>query len=184
MFAGDHETHLRCPACGKEEIRKLVSCASTFNGGFGGLCSGITSSRFSWANWKDPSGRLGRKRPVDGKQCRRWHTGDPPREELWSQHEKTRLPSGEELSGTIRSGIRRCEMDIRQAEGLLMKPERTMTNGIEETAHDAVSAPGAIFNQQGAEKLGLMKRFLKWLSRGADQNRASGTTCPTWRLKR
>jgi len=47
MFAGDDETHLRCPACGKKEIRKLVSCASTLSGGLGGLCSGGTSSRFS-----------------------------------------------------------------------------------------------------------------------------------------
>jgi hypothetical protein len=70
-------------------------------------------------------------------------------------------------------------MGIRQAEDLLMKPERTMTNGIEETAHDAVFASGAISHQQGAEKSGLMKRFLKWLSRGSDQNRMSGTTCPT-----
>ena len=47
VFAGDAEIRQRCPACGKEETRKLVSCASTLSGGPGGLCSGITSSRFS-----------------------------------------------------------------------------------------------------------------------------------------
>jgi putative FmdB family regulatory protein len=47
MFAGDDETHLCCPACGKEQTRKLVSCAGKLSGGFGGLCSGSTSSRFS-----------------------------------------------------------------------------------------------------------------------------------------
>jgi hypothetical protein len=70
-------------------------------------------------------------------------------------------------------------MDTRQAEDLLMEPERKMTNGIEKSAHDAVSAPGAISNQQESEKLGFMKRFLNWLSRGSDPNRISGTSCPT-----
>jgi hypothetical protein len=65
-----------------------------------------------------------------------------------------RLPSGEGLSGTIRPGIWRCEMNIHQAEDLLLKPQKTITNGTEETGHDDVSASGAIFNQQGAENWG------------------------------
>jgi putative FmdB family regulatory protein len=47
MFAGDDETRLRCPACGKEHVSKLVSCASTLRSGVGGLCSGGASPRFS-----------------------------------------------------------------------------------------------------------------------------------------
>jgi putative FmdB family regulatory protein len=47
MFAGDGETDLNCPACGRLEVRKLVSCASTLSGSGGGLCSGGTASRFS-----------------------------------------------------------------------------------------------------------------------------------------
>jgi putative FmdB family regulatory protein len=47
LFAGDADVGLRCPACGTEQIRKLVSCASTPSRGAGGLCSGSASSRFS-----------------------------------------------------------------------------------------------------------------------------------------
>lgn len=47
MFAGDNNAGLRCPACDAEQIRKLISCASTLSGAAGGLCSGISSSRFS-----------------------------------------------------------------------------------------------------------------------------------------
>jgi putative FmdB family regulatory protein len=47
MFAGDGEKDLNCPACGRREIRKLVSCASTLSGSGRGLCSGGTASRFS-----------------------------------------------------------------------------------------------------------------------------------------
>jgi putative FmdB family regulatory protein len=47
MFAGDANSGLRCPACGTERIRKLVSCASTLSRSAGGLCSGSASSRFS-----------------------------------------------------------------------------------------------------------------------------------------
>jgi hypothetical protein len=46
-FAGDHENHLRCPACGKQEIRKRVSCVGTYGKGLGGICSSGASSRFS-----------------------------------------------------------------------------------------------------------------------------------------
>jgi len=60
-----------------------------------------------------------------------------------------------------------------------MEPERTTTNGAEETARDAASATGAIPDQQKPERSGVMKRFLKWLSRGAQQFRMSGTSCPT-----
>lgn len=47
MFAGDDESHLRCPACGKEEVCKLVSCVSTLGASLGGLCASGSSSRFS-----------------------------------------------------------------------------------------------------------------------------------------
>jgi len=47
MFAGDSDSEVRCPACAKEQVRKLVSCASTLSGTAGGLCSGSASSRFS-----------------------------------------------------------------------------------------------------------------------------------------
>jgi putative FmdB family regulatory protein len=47
MFAGDDETRLQCPGCGKEHVRKMVSCASTLSGGLRGLCSQSASSRFS-----------------------------------------------------------------------------------------------------------------------------------------
>jgi putative FmdB family regulatory protein len=47
VFAGDDDSGLRCPACGREEIRKLVSCANTLGGGLGGLCASGSSSRFS-----------------------------------------------------------------------------------------------------------------------------------------
>jgi putative FmdB family regulatory protein len=46
MLAGDDETRLSCPACGKPSIRKLLSCASTLGGG-GGLCAAGSSSRFT-----------------------------------------------------------------------------------------------------------------------------------------
>jgi putative FmdB family regulatory protein len=47
MFAGDDEDPQCCPACGKEPIRKLISCANTLGGSGGGLCSGGGSPRFS-----------------------------------------------------------------------------------------------------------------------------------------
>ena len=47
MFAGDSESDVQCPACEKQQVRKLVSCASTLSGSAGGLCSGSSSSRFS-----------------------------------------------------------------------------------------------------------------------------------------
>jgi putative FmdB family regulatory protein len=47
MLAGEEETHLRCPVCGKEEIRKLVSCVSPLGTSLGGLCASGSSSRIS-----------------------------------------------------------------------------------------------------------------------------------------
>jgi hypothetical protein len=38
---------LCCPACGKSQVRRLISCASTLSGIGGRLCLGSTSSRFS-----------------------------------------------------------------------------------------------------------------------------------------
>ncbi len=47
MFAGDQDRDLQCPACGAQQIRKLVSCAGTLSGNGAGLCSGAGASRFS-----------------------------------------------------------------------------------------------------------------------------------------
>jgi hypothetical protein len=61
----------------------------------------------------------------------------------------------------------------------VVMPEKTVTNGTEETARDAASAAGAIACPQEPGKLGFMKRFLKWLSRGSEKYRMSGSSCPT-----
>jgi hypothetical protein len=60
-----------------------------------------------------------------------------------------------------------------------MEPERTTTKGAEEMARDAALATGAIAYQQEPGKLGLVKRFLKWLARGSQKYSMSGTSCPT-----
>jgi uncharacterized protein with ATP-grasp and redox domains len=44
---------------------------------------------------------------------------------------------------------------------------------------EAVSSPGKIASKHKPKKQGFMKRFLRWLAKGADQSRIAKSFCPT-----
>jgi len=51
-------------------------------------------------------------------------------------------------------------------------------NGNKKMTHNAVG-PAITFSQEQPEKSGLLKRFLDWLIRGANEANMGGGSCPT-----
>ena len=47
VFASDKDEAVTCPQCGHDEVSKLISCVSAFEGAKGNLCSSGSSTGFS-----------------------------------------------------------------------------------------------------------------------------------------
>jgi hypothetical protein len=58
-----------------------------------------------------------------------------------------------------------------------MKPKRKYKD--KKTGHNAGPVSITVFSQKKTKNLGLLKRFLDWIARGADKSNIRGTSCPT-----
>lgn len=54
-----------------------------------------------------------------------------------------------------------------------------MKSGIVTHTHNSISALKTTVDQQKTENQGFMKKFLNWISRGADRPGMSSASCPT-----
>lgn len=45
--------------------------------------------------------------------------------------------------------------------------------------HSIVSPSKKTFSEEKFEKIGLVKRFLEWIAKGADESHIGRTSCPT-----
>jgi len=54
-----------------------------------------------------------------------------------------------------------------------------LRDGTKERDDNASLDPNSVASKQDSEKSGFMKIFLKWIARGTDQLRMSGTSCPS-----
>ena len=47
VFSSDESEKIECPKCGQNEVTRLISCVSAFEGAKSGFCSPGSSSGFS-----------------------------------------------------------------------------------------------------------------------------------------
>jgi hypothetical protein len=58
-----------------------------------------------------------------------------------------------------------------------MKPESKNRNDADN--HHFVSVSKGASSQKGPEKIGLLKRFFDWITKGTDKSRMGKASCPT-----